>query len=111
MEGAHLRLYEITQSVQGDPLGNALMDEVLTTCFDHALGSHGALERLVAAMSRFNSHLSRYAPPVSQGLFRGTPEEISLWAEQLTSQILSSTEQQTRQSPPLPEGEGMLSCC
>ncbi|OGU06548.1 MAG: hypothetical protein A2075_07620 [Geobacteraceae bacterium GWC2_58_44] len=93
MQSAHLRLYEITQSVKGDPLGNALMDEVLTTCFDHALGNRGALERLIAAMNRFNSYLSGYAPPVSLGLFRGTPEEISAWAEQLTSQILSNNEQ------------------
>lgn len=93
METAHLRLFQITQTVKGDPLGNALMDEVLTTCFDHALGSRGALERLVAAMNRFNSYLSAYAAPVSQGLFRGTPEEMSLWAEQLTTQILSNTEQ------------------
>jgi hypothetical protein len=92
MEGAHLRLFEITQSVQGDPLGNALMDEVLTACFDHALGSRGALERLVTALNRFNSHLSGYARPVSFGLFRGTPEEVSVWAEQLTSQILSNSE-------------------
>jgi len=93
MKGAYLRLFEITQSVKGDPLGNALMDEVLTTCFDHALGSCGALERLVAAMNRFNSYLSGYAPPICTGLFRGTPEEISHWAEQLTCQILSNSEQ------------------
>ena len=93
MEGAHLRLYEITQTVKGDALGNALMDEVLTACFDHALGSGGSLARLVAAMNRFNSYLSGYAQPVCQGLFRGTPEELSDWAEQLTTQILSNTEQ------------------
>lgn len=93
MEGAHLRLFEITRCVRGDALGNALMDEVLTACFDHAMGSCGSLSRLVAAMNRFNSYLSGYASPVCQGLFRGTPEELSVWAEQLTSQILASTEQ------------------
>ena len=93
MEGSHLRLFEITQSVKGDPLGNALMDEVLTACFDHVLGGSGALERLVAALNRFNSHLSRYTLHASTGLFHGTPEEVSVWAEQLTSQILANGEQ------------------
>jgi hypothetical protein len=92
MEEAHLRLFEITQAVKGDPLGNALMDEVLTACFDHALGSGGALEILVAALNRFNSHLSGCAGPFSSGLFRGTPEEVSVWAEQLTTQILSNSD-------------------
>lgn len=93
MGGEHMRLFEITQSVAGDPLGKALMDDVLTSCFDHALGSCGSLPRLVAAMSRFNSHLSGYAPPVSHGLFRGTPEELSHWAGQLTSQLVARMEQ------------------
>jgi hypothetical protein len=93
MEGARLQLFEITQTVKGDPLGNALMDEVLTSCFDHAMGRCGALEKLVAAMNRLNSYLCGYAPPVSHGLFRGTPEEISSWAEQLASQILAKSEQ------------------
>lgn len=92
MEAAHLRLYKITQSVKGDALGNALMDEVLTACFDHALGTAGSLERLVTALNHFNSYLLGYARPVSTGLFRGTPDEVSEWAEQLTSQILTCSE-------------------
>jgi len=93
MERAHMRLFEITQSVKGDPLGNVLMDEVLTACFDHALGSRGALERLVSALNRFNSYLSvsGYSRPVASGLFRGTPEEVANWAEELTCQILSNS--------------------
>jgi hypothetical protein len=93
MKAEHLRLFEITQSVGRDPLGKALMDEVLTSCFDHALGSCGSLARLVAAMNKFNSYLSGYAPPVSQGLFSGSPEELALWAEQLTSQLVARMEQ------------------
>lgn len=93
MERARLQLYEITRAVKGDPLGNALMDEVLTCCFDHAMGRSGALEKLVGAMNRFNSYLTGYAPPLSLGLFRGTPEEISAWAEQLATQILAEGEQ------------------
>lgn len=92
MEKARLQLYEITQAVKGDPLGNALMDEVLISCFDHAMGRHGALEKLVGAMNRFNSYLTGYVPPLSLGLFEGTPEEISAWAEQLTSQIIEEGE-------------------
>lgn len=90
MEEAHLRLYEITQSVKGDPLGNALMDEVLTNCFDHSFGASGSLERLVAAMNRFNAYLLGCAPPVSTGLFSGTPEEMAAWAEQLIGQIIAN---------------------
>jgi hypothetical protein len=87
---AQLHLLEITRSVRGDPLGNALMDEVLTACFDHSHGYRGALERLVAALNRFNGYLSGPAQHLSMQCFRGTPAEISLWAEQLTSQILSN---------------------
>ena len=90
MAGAHYRLFEITQSVRGDALGNALMDEVLTTCFDYVLGNQAALELLVLALNRFNSHLSGYSEPVSSGLFKGTPKEVSLWAEQLTNEILTN---------------------
>ena len=57
MEGAHKRLFEITQHVQGDPLGNALMDDVLMTCFDLTLGNGDALERLVMALNRFNHQI------------------------------------------------------
>jgi len=90
MERAHHRLFEITQSVQGDLLGNALMDEVLTACFDYTLGNRAALERLVLALNRFNRHLSDYDHPVAAGLFRGSPEEVSSWAQHLTSAILSN---------------------
>jgi len=90
MEGAHYRLFEITQHVQGDPLGNALMDEVLTACFDFTLGNGDALERLVMSLNRFNNHLSGYDQPISSGLFQGTPKEVSIWAEQLTNEILTN---------------------
>jgi len=90
MEGARYRLYQITQSVQGDPLGNALMDEVLSTCFDFALGNGDALERLVQVLNRLNSHLSNYGEPIASGLFRGTTREVSLWAEQLTGEMLAN---------------------
>jgi hypothetical protein len=87
---AHQRLVDITRSVSGDPLGNALMDEVLTACEEHSLGSSEALDRLVAALNRFNSYLSEPVQPVSAELFHGGPEEIFRWAEQQTTQILSS---------------------
>jgi len=90
MATAHHRLYEITQHVKGDPLGNALMDEVLTTCFDFTLGNAQALERLVRALTRFNQHLADYDAPIASGLFHGTPQEVSRWAEQLTHEILSN---------------------
>ena len=90
MEGAHYRLFEITQSVQGDPLGNALMDDVLTTCFDFVLGNKTALQRLVTALNRFNHHLAGYDGSISSGLFQGSPREVSLWAERLTSEILAN---------------------
>ncbi|GFO61630.1 hypothetical protein GMST_39550 [Geomonas silvestris] len=88
MAGTHHRLYEITQQVQGDPLGNALMDEVLTTCFDFTLGNRQALERLMRALTRFNQHLASYDAPIASGLFQGTPQEVSRWAEQLMDEIL-----------------------
>jgi hypothetical protein len=90
MAEAHLRLFEITQHVQGDPLGNALMDEVLTTCFDFTLGNQQALERLMVALNRFNRHLSERDQPVPSGLFKGTPQEVSRWAEMLTREILAN---------------------
>jgi hypothetical protein len=93
MDAAHLRLFEIAQSLRGDLVGNAMMDEVLTGCFDHALGSKGALERLVAALERLNSYLICYPEPIAAGLFHGTPDEVSVWAEQLTTQILSNSEE------------------
>lgn len=92
MEGTHYRLFEITKSVQGDALGNALMDEVLTTCFDYVLGNQAALDRLVQALNRFNSHLSGYGGPISSGLFKGTPKEVSRWAERLANEILTNGE-------------------
>jgi hypothetical protein len=93
MEAAHLRLYEITQSLKGDLVGIAMMDELLTACFDHALGTRGALDRLVAVLERLNLYLSRFPEPVAAGLFHGTPDEVSVWAEQLTTQILCNGEQ------------------
>lgn len=92
MEGAHHRLFEITQSVKGDPRGNALLDEVLTACFEYVLGDGGAQESLVTALNRFDNHLAGYAPPISSGLFTGTPEEVSAWAGQLTREILAHSE-------------------
>ncbi|GFO69444.1 hypothetical protein GMLC_30230 [Geomonas limicola] len=88
MAGTHHRLFEITQHVKGDPLGNALMDEVLTTCFDFTLGNRQALERLMVALNRFNQHLEHYDAPISTGLFHGSPREVSRWAEQLMNEIL-----------------------
>jgi hypothetical protein len=91
MEGAHYRLFEITQHVHGDPLGNALMDEVLTACFDFTFGNGDALQRLVLSLNRFNRHLSGCdKPEISSGLFQGTPQQVSLWAEQLTDDILTN---------------------
>ncbi|HEY5513738.1 MAG TPA: hypothetical protein VIK40_08855 [Geomonas sp.] len=69
-----------------------MLDEVLTACFEYVLGNGSALERLVRALNRFNSHLAGYAPPISTGLFTGTPEEVSAWAGQLTSEILANGE-------------------
>jgi hypothetical protein len=90
MARAHHRLFEITRQVQGDSLGNALMDEVLTACFDFALGNGDALASLVLALDRLNLHLSGYGQPVAAGLFQGTPNEVSRWAEQLTGEILAN---------------------
>lgn len=89
MEGAN-RLYEITQQVRGDRLGNALMDEVLTECFDLALGDSSALERLMGALERFNGHLAVYPAPAGAGLFHGSETEVSQWAENLTFEILTT---------------------
>jgi hypothetical protein len=93
MEGARYRLFQVTQHVKGDPLANAMIDEVLTACFDFSLGNGDALGRLVMALDRFNRLLSSYDTPVSSGLFQGTPKEVSLWAEQLTNEILANTVQ------------------
>jgi hypothetical protein len=90
MEGVQHRLFEIAQHVKGDPLGNVLMDEVLTACFDFALGNGDALGRLMMNLDRFNRHLLTYDQPISTGLFQGTPKDVSLWAEQLTSKILAN---------------------
>jgi hypothetical protein len=93
MTGAHYRLFEITRSVKGDPLGKVLMDEVLTTCFDHVLGNEGALQRLVIALDRFNHYLTGYSQPIASGLFRGNSEQVSAWAQMLTREILADREQ------------------
>ena len=90
MKGVHYRLYQISQSVREDLLGTALIDEVLATCFDFTLGNGDALERLVMALNRLNRHLSGYGEPIASGLFSGTSQEVSLWAEQLTGEILAN---------------------
>ncbi len=90
MKGVHHRLYQISQSVKEDPLGIALIDEVLATCFDFTLGNGDALERLVMALNRLNQHLLGYGEPTASGLFSGTSKEVSLWAEQQTEEILAN---------------------
>lgn len=100
MEGAHKRLLKVTEVLEGDSLGNIMLDTLLNTCFDHAFSSPDALEtetragttvtRLAAALELFNSYLNKYPQLVPEGLYKGNPEEISQWAEELTMQIMTN---------------------
>lgn len=96
MEGAHRRYFEISRQVGRDPQSSFLMDDLLDACFDHVLppGGRGAdegdansLARLMAALERLNTHLRSDGRLPGEGLFVGTPEQISAWAEDLTWQI------------------------
>lgn len=99
MEGAHKRLYELTNLMQGDAEGNSLMEEVLNACFDYALPSMEQkqepdavkaerLTTLMAVLERFNTYVAGRFSWRKNGLFRGAANEVALWSEDLTMQIL-----------------------
>jgi hypothetical protein len=100
MEGAHKRLFEISKLMQEDAEGNALMEEVLNACFDCSLLTIDAkpeladedrthrLPRLMAVLERFNVYVSGRFPLFKEGIFQGTDNEVALWSEDLTYQIL-----------------------
>ncbi len=101
MDGAHRRLFEISKLMQGDPEGNSLMEEVLNACFDYSLLELNAnpeqaedradqLNRLMAVLQRFNVYVSERFSLFEEGLFRGTDNEVALWSEDLTSQIMTN---------------------
>jgi hypothetical protein len=102
MEGAHKRLFEISILMQDDAEGNSLMEEVLNSCFDCSLSTIAAkpelayedrtdqLPRLMAILERFNGYVSEHFPLFKEGFFRGTENEVALWSEDLTYQILTN---------------------
>jgi hypothetical protein len=101
MDGAHKRLVEISKMMQGDAEGNFLMEEVLNACFDYSLleigeklelaeDRSGQLRRLTAVLERFNGYVSERFSLFNEGLFRGTENEVALWSEDLTSQIMTN---------------------
>ncbi len=101
MEGAHKRLFEISKLMQDDAEGNSLMEEVLNACFDYSLLELNAkpeltedrtdqLTRLMAVLERFNVYVSGRFSLFEGGLFQGTDNEVALWSEDLTYQILTN---------------------
>ena len=101
MDGAHKRLFEITKLMQGDAEGNLLMEEVLNACFDYSLLELDAkpemmedrtdqLARLIAVLERFNVYVTERCSLSEDGLFQGTDNEVALWSEDLTYQILTN---------------------
>ena len=99
MDGAHKRLFEITKLMQGDAEGNLLMEEVLNACFDYSLLGLDAkpeltedkteqLASLMAVLKRFNVYVTERCSLFEEGLFQGTANEVALWSEDLTYQIL-----------------------
>jgi hypothetical protein len=102
MEGAHKRLFEISELIQDDTEGNSLMEDVLNACFDYSLLSIDAkpeltdevradrLSRLRAVLESFNNYISRRFSAFKDGLFLGTDNEVASWSEDLTCQILSN---------------------
>ena len=93
MNGAHGRFFEISQLLAGDARGGQLADDFLNACFDHVRpegggeGSMKTLAHLMAALDRFNAYVRREGKGPAEGLFVGTPEEVAVWAEDLTRQI------------------------
>lgn len=101
MDGAHRRLFEITNLMQGDAEGNSLMEEVLNACVDYALPSMDdssiptevradRLDMLVAALERFNAYVAGRFSSFRDGLFQGAANEVALWSEELTFQIMAN---------------------
>lgn len=90
MRGAHYRLFEVTQLLQGDVVGNALIDDVLTACFDYTIADQDALGTLVQALDRVNCHLEGECS-AARPLFHGTPAEVSVWAAELTDEIYTNS--------------------
>ena len=101
MEGAHRRLFEITKLMQDDTEGNLLMEEVLNACFDYSLLGFDTkpeltedksvqLTTLMGVLGRFNAYVTGRFSSFEEGLFQGTDNEVALWSEDLTSQILAN---------------------
>jgi hypothetical protein len=85
--------------MQDDAEGNVLMEEVLNACFDYSLLTIDAkpvlvgdradqLARLTAVLERFNVYISGRFSLFKGGLFQGNENEVALWSEDLTYQIL-----------------------
>lgn len=101
MQGAHERFFEISRLIQGDPEGGHLMEDVLNTCCDYSLAGPdlisglgrdraGQLVDVTAALQRFNRYLAGRYPSFADGLFQGSPQEVSSWSDALTYQILAN---------------------
>ena len=93
MRGAHGKFCEVTQLFAGDVRGGELADALLNACFDHVLPEGGGernmktLTNLMTTLEKFNAYVRRCRRDFSEGLFVGTPEEVTAWAEDLTQQI------------------------
>lgn len=101
MDGAHKRLFEISKLLKDDAEGNFLMEELLNACFDHAMMTLDAkpeladaradqLNRLVDVLERFNVYIAGRFSIFEGGLFQGADNEVALWSEDLTCQIMSN---------------------
>lgn len=102
MQGAHKRLFDITNLLSGDTEGNLLMDEVLNACFDYSMPEFAVvpesvgdrateLARLKVVLERFNAYVSGRFSVLEGGLFKGTDTEVATWSEDLTFQILTNS--------------------
>lgn len=101
MDGAHRRLFKISELMQGDPEGNLLMEDVLNACFDYSSQEifqqpdknedrSDQLNQLMVTLERFNLYVSERFSLFEEGLFKGSKNEVASWSEDLVCQILSN---------------------
>jgi hypothetical protein len=92
MKGAHGQFCEVLQLLGGDARGGQLADDLLNACFDLTLPDSGeekmkSLDHLMSTLACFNAYVRRSKESPVDSLYSGTPEEVAVWAEDLTQQI------------------------
>ena len=101
MQGAHKQFFEISTLMQGDPEGNALLEDVLNACLDYSMlgidptpepgqDRTNQLIGLMAVLERCNKYVAGRFSSCKDGLFQGAEKEVSLWSDDLTFQILAN---------------------